>query len=438
MNIRFYNARIMILDENDKPKLTEGELWVRGNKIAYVGDGHDAAETTSDGEPIVWERQINCEKNLLMPGFKDAHTHTAMTFVRTIADDKPLQAWLNEQIFPREGCLKPEDVYWLDILGIMEYLTSGITSNFDMYFFPPMNAKASVDCGFRTVQTSGFNNFGSSVEEVEENYLKVNDMGELASFIIGFHAEYTTSMERMEGIAKLAQKYKSPCFLHNSETKSEVEDCIGRWGKTPTELTESLGMYEYGGGGYHCVWFSDHDFEIFKKHDLTAVTNPASNLKLASGICPVTRFQKEDIRLAIGTDGPSSNNALDMFREMYLTTALAKVHDMDASAVPAEDVLYMATAGGAHCMNLDDCDRIAPGKKADIIMIDLKQPNMQPENDILKNIVYSGSKQNVKMTMVNGRILYEDGQFDIGFDPAEIYAKSNAIIRRINQESGLA
>jgi 5-methylthioadenosine/S-adenosylhomocysteine deaminase len=313
----------------------------------------------------------------------------------------------------------------------MEYLTSGITANFDMYFFPPMNAKASKDTGFRTVQTSGLNNYGGTVELQEENYHIVNEMSDLTSFIVGFHAEYTTSMELMEGVAALAQKLKSPVFLHNSETKLEVEECKGRYGKTPTALTEELGMYEYGGGGFHCVWLDDADIEIFKKRGLYAVTNPASNLKLASGIAPIHRFLQEGIPVAIGTDGPASNNCLDMFREMFLTTALAKVRENDAAVVGANEVLYMASTAGARTMGLNDCDDLAVGKKADLVMIDLMQPNMQPENNLVKNIVYSGSKQNVELTMVNGRILYEKGQFHIGFDPKEIYAKANAIIGRM-------
>ena len=270
-----------------------------------------------------------------------------------------------------------------------------------------------------------------SLEELEEDYYRVNEMGELASFILGFHAEYTTSRDRMEGLAALANKVKSPVFLHNAETALEVKECKERWGMTPTGLTDALGMYTYGGGGYHCIHMEDGDFEIFKKRQLTAVTNPASNLKLASGIAPIKRYLDEGIALAIGTDGPASNNCLDMFREMFLTTALAKVKEQDAACVPAEEVLYMATAAGAQCMGLADCDSLSVGKKADIIMIDLMQPNMQPENDIAKNIVYSGSKQNVIMTMVNGRILYENGQFEIGFDPKEIYAKANAVIGRM-------
>ena len=433
MNVRFYNAKILCLKDDAKREyqIIEGELWVRGDAIAYIGDGSDTGGVLQPGEVILWDREIDASGKMLISGFKNAHTHTAMTFLRSFADDLPLQSWLFDQVFPREGQLTEDDVYWLNILGIMEYLTSGITSNFDMYFFPPVDAKASADTGFRTVQTSGLNNFGGTVELMEENYHIVNEMSDLTSFIVGFHAEYTTSMELMEGVAKLAQKLKSPVFLHNAETKLEVEECKERYGKTPTQLTEELGMYEYGGGGYHCVWMEDADFEIFKKRGLTAVTNPASNLKLASGIAPIGRYLSEGIPVAIGTDGPASNNCLDMFREMFLTTALAKVREMDAAAVPANEVLYMATTAGARAMGLTDCDDLAVGKKADLVMIDLMQPNMQPENNLVKNLVYSGSKQNVAMTMVNGRILYEGGVFDIGFDPKEIYAKANAIIGRM-------
>lgn len=431
MNTRFYNAKILKLAENHKFEIIEGELWVKGNTICYIGNGTDVSDVCKENEVIIWDREIDVAGNLLMPGFKDAHTHTAMTFLRSYADDLPLHDWLNKQVFPKEGQLTGDDVYWLNILGIMEYLTSGITSNFDMYMYSKMGAQSSAKVGFRTVQTSGLNNFGGTPETMEEEYHFINELSDLTSFLIGFHAEYTTSMELMEGVAKLAQKLKSPAWVHNSETKSEVEDCKKRWGMTPTQLTDSLGMYEYGGGGYHCVWFEEPDFEIFKKRGLTAVTNPASNLKLASGICPTKRFVDEGIAMAIGTDGPASNNCLDMFREMFLTSTLAKVREMDAECVCADEILYMATAGGAHAMCLDDCDSLAVGKKADIVMIDLKQPNMQPENNIVKNLVYSGSKQNVKMTMVNGKVLYEDNHFDIGFDSNEIYTKANSIIRRM-------
>lgn len=431
MNIRFYNAKILTLNEQERFDIINGELWVKGDTICYVGESKNPAEicTELQMEQPAWEREIDVKGNLLMPGFKNAHAHTYMTFLRSYADDLPLQEWLYQMCFPKEDKLDTENIRPLEVLGIMEYLTSGITTSFDMCYFPPVYAQVAAQCGFRAVQVSGVNSFGGSAAVVEENYLKVNETSDLTSFMIGFHAEYTTKMELMQEIADLAHKYKSPVFLHNSETQNEVKECLKRYGKTPTQLTEELGMYEYGGGGYHCVYFDDKDFEIFQKRQLTAVTCPASNLKLASGIAPLKRFVEEGIPVAIGTDGPASNNSLDMFKEMFLASALAKVREMDAECISADKILYMATTGGAHAMGLDNCDRLAAGKKADLIMIDLQQPNMQPENNIVKNLVYSGSKQNVKLTMVNGKILYEEQKFSIGFEPADIYKEANRIIR---------
>lgn len=426
MNIRFYHAKILQLEKGHAFHLAEGELWVKGDTICYIGSGRDAA---ADG--IVWDREIDAAGSILMPGFKNAHTHTAMTFLRSYADDLPLQEWLEQQVFPKEAQLTEEDAYWLNILGIMEYLTSGITSNFDMYFLPLPSAKAARDTGFRTVQVSALNNFVSSLQQMEEDYYTITEMGSRLSYAAGIHAEYTTSMELMEGAAKLADKLHLPFYMHNSETRREVEECLQRWGRTPTALTDSLGMYRYGGGGYHCIWLDEQDMDIFAKRNLSVVTNPGSNLKLASGIAPIKSYVERGINVAIGTDGPASNNCLDMFRETYLTAGLAKIREMDAACISADEVLYMATAGGAKAMGLSHCDELAVGKKADLILIDLQQPNMQPENNFVKNLVYSGCRQNVKLTMVDGRILYEDGRFQIGFAPEEIYAKANEIIRRM-------
>lgn len=433
MNIRFYNGKILRTKENHSFEISEGELWVKGNKIVYLGDGKDldGVYQRLDEPFIIWDREIDARGYVIMPGFKNAHTHSAMTFLRSFADDMPLKDWLYNQIFPREAKLMPGDIRHLCKLGIMEYLTSGITANFDMYLNPMEIAEASAECGFRTVQTSGLNDFTRSLSLLEEDYRIVNEMSELTTFLLGFHGEYTTRRELMEGVAKLAEKLKSPVWLHNSETEKEVKECRGRYGMTPTQITEALGMYAFGGGGYHCIYFEEKDFEIFRNRGLTAVTNPSSNLKLASGTAPTARFLEEGISMAIGTDGPASNNALDMFREMFLVTGLAKVRERDAAAVPVEEVLYMATAGGARAMELSDCDSLEEGKFADLILIDLNQPNMQPENDFVKNIVYSGSKSNVALTMVNGRILYEKGEFFIGIDPKEVYAKANEIIGRM-------
>lgn len=422
MNVRFYNARILTMAEGFL--IRAGELWVKGNTVYHVGLEEE------EPEPLRWDREIDVQGNLLMPGFKNAHTHSAMTFLRSYADDLPLQEWLAQKVFPMEAKLSPEDIYHLCRLAIMEYLTSGITANFDMYLTPDTMVQASVDCGFRTVICGAVNDFTQSVEEMDKWYQKYNGCHELISYRLGFHGEYTTSREILEGIAALAKKYQAPVYTHLAETEGEVKGCLERNKMTPAVYLDSLGLFAYGGGGFHCVHMTERDMDVLKSRGVWAVTNPASNLKLASGIAPLCEMDARGIGLAIGTDGAASNNCLDMFREMFLVTGLAKLRKKDAAAMDANRVLQMAVSGGARAMGLADCDTLEPGKKADLIMIDLHRPNMQPLNRITKNLVYSGSKQNVKLTMVNGKILYEDGIFDIGAEPEEVYAKANEIIRR--------
>lgn len=423
MNIRFYNARILTMESGFD--IFEGELWVSGNKILFTGD---LKSCNKSKEEIAWDREIDVNKNLLMPGFKNAHTHSGMTFLRSYADDLPLLDWLNNMVFPMEAKLNRENICEFSKLAIMEYLTSGITANFDMYLEPEPIVRASVECGFRTVLSGAMNNFTQSVEEVESYYKKYNSYSELISYKLGFHAEYTTDRERLEGIAALAKTFNAPVYTHNSESAKEVEECVERYNMTPTVFLDSLGMFEYGGGGYHCVHMTDEDLDIFKARNMSVVTNPGSNVKLASGTARLIYMKNMGINVAIGTDGPASNNCLDMFREMFLVTGIQKLVNNDASAMDANDVLYMATVGGSKAMELSDCDVLKEGRLADIIMIDLNQPNMRPINNITKNIVYSGSKQNVKMTMINGNILYEDGKFNIGVEPEELYENIEKLV----------
>lgn len=413
--IKFTNGLVL----NKDFEIESTDVYVDGGKIVKIGES-----------TIKADRIYDLNGNLLMPSFKNAHTHSAMTFGRSFADDLPLSSWLNDKIFPLEAKLNGDDIYKLSKLAFLEYLTSGITACFDMYYFPENMAKASVDFGFRTVMCGAVNNFKESVEKLEEYYNKYNNYDELVSYKLGFHAEYTTSKEIMQGISQLAEKYSAPVFMHSSETKSEVEGCIERYGKSPTALFDELGLFNYGGGAYHSVWVDDSDLEIYKKRGVWAVINAGSNCKLASGIAPVSKMMDIGINLAIGTDGPASNNALDMFREMYLIAATQKINDCDAASTDANAILKAATIGSAHCMGLDECDVIDEGKTADLIVIDMHRPNMQPINNITKNIVYSGSKENVKMTMINGKIFYENGEF-INTDIERIYSEAQAVIDRI-------
>ncbi len=419
--IRFYNAKL--LSFGGGIKISDGELWTDGAVISYIGDRPEILPE--------FERQIDLKGKLIIPGFKDAHSHTAMVFFRSLADDMPLDKWLSEQIWPNEHELTGEAVYDLTKLGILEYLSSGITACFDMYIKNDFYSRACIDSGFRTVICSGLNRFDADPEDIEREYIKYNSCSDLISYRLGIHAEYTTPVDRIECMAGLAEKYKEPCFTHLCETKSEVEGCIERYGLTPPQLLDKYGFFRYGGGGFHCVWMSDEDVELFAKKKLWAVTCPGSNVKLASGIAPIDRLANAGVPLAIGTDGAGSNNALDMFREMYLVSTLQKILNNDASAGDAYRTLEMACVGGARAMGLDDCDDLAVGKKADLAVIDLDRPNMRPINDIARNLVYSGSKENVYMTVVNGRILYEDGEFFIGESAGDIYGRCEAWRKKI-------
>ena len=419
--IRLHNALVMPMTSDCS--VFRGEVWTDGGRIAYAG-------APRAGELPEFEREIDLNGDLVLPGFKNAHAHSAMTFLRSYADDLPLQSWLFDKVFPLEDRLTPEAVYAFTRLAVLEYLSGGITASFDMYFYRDAYARANIDSGFRTV-ICGALSAGDKISTAADDYKKYNSMGELISYLPGVHAEYTADEKLLRGMSELVRELKSPFWTHNSETKSEVDGCFERHGMSPTEYLDSLGLYEFGGGGYHCVWFSERDIEIFAEKGLWAVTCPCSNAKLASGIAPLERFEKRGVRLAVGTDGPASNNALDMFREMYLACVLQKLRLNDAAACPAENILLAACSGGARAMGLDGCDSLAEGKAADLAVISLHRPNMRPIHDVAKNLVYSGTRDNVRMTMVAGRILYENGEFRVGCDAEEIYAEAEKYTKEL-------
>ncbi len=437
MFVRLYNARILTMEENRS--IFHGEIVIQDYKIIYVGESPIPSSVVSclenDDGQVVWDREIDCEGNLLMPGFKDAHTHSSMTLMRSLADEMPLQEWLETKIFPLEAKLTAEDIYQFARLAVLEYVTSGITAVFDMYIMPDAVAKACLDMGMRCVLVSGLNNFTSSATQTEEEFLKWNrDRDSLISYRLGCHAEYTCSKELLVQLAALAKKYKAPVYMHMSETEKEVRECVDRYGMTPPELMNSLGMFDYGGGIYHGVHLTKDDIAILQHKDVSVITNPASNAKLASGMAPIKTLLEEKITIALGTDGASSNNCLDMFREMFLVVAFSNLRERDAASIKALDVLKMATVNGAKAMGLEQADILAPGKLADIILIDLKQPNMQPIHNIENNLVYSGSKINIKMTMINGKILYENGVFYFDEECDTIYNNCKEIVNRLLHE----
>ena len=417
------NARILKMD--DTP-IFMGNIVIKDKTIIYIGDDYDKFGP--------FDLVHDCEGKVLMPGFKNAHTHNAMTFLSSKTDDLSLHDWLFDAVFPREALLKEDDVYHLSKVAFLEMLTSGITACFDQYYFPLSTGKAAEEIGFKVLLLGTYNKL-YGYEEIKQFYLNLNNNPDsVVRYCFGIHAEYTCSEEEIDIISRLIHELKAPFYTHIAETSSEVEACIKNRGMSPVEYFESKGLFDYGGGGYHCIYFSDKDIEIFKKHNCNIVSCPGSNTKLASGIAPLYKYQKAGLNIALGTDGPASNNCLDFFKEMTLATGLQKLLLMDPTALPAYEVLKMATVGGAKAMFMDDADILEVGKKADIIEIDIHRPNMQPLNNIVNNIVYSGSKDNIKMTMINGKILYLNKKFLIDEDVESIYQKCQEVTDRIDEE----
>ncbi|MBQ7557601.1 MAG: amidohydrolase [Lachnospiraceae bacterium] len=419
---KFYNAKLLTM-EGEPEIINDAVVVVDGDRIAYAGPREKAGPEEKPGPD-----DMDCRGNLLMPGFKNAHAHSAMTLMRSYADGLPLQEWLTQKIFPLEARFKPEQISAFTKLAILEYLSSGITACFDMYLAPEDTARACEDMGFRCVQVGNVNNFSSSVQYIGELFDKLNVPGSLNSYILGCHAEYTCSVELLRSISELAHSKKAPLFLHVNETEREALECREKYGMPTLCFLDSLGFFDYGGGIYHGVHMTDEELDIMEKRGLSVVLNPGSNIKLASGMAPVSEYLKRGINCALGTDGASSNNALNMFREMYLVSGLSKLRDKDASAVPAKEVLKMATVNGSDCMGLGSARTLSEGQQADMIMIDLQAPNMRPGNDTISDLVFSCSDSNVLMTMVAGKILYYKGEYKT-CDVEKLYAEVDDICR---------
>lgn len=399
-------------------QIIDGELLVIDTRIAYIGE--DASKYAP------FDKVIDCQGNLLMPGLKNAHTHSAMIFLRNRFKDVSLQDWLFKCVFPREDKLIPSDIYHLNKACFLEYLANGTTACFDQYFFPLEGGRAAEEMGMRVRLLAIFNSETNNVDDLERNYHHFNDRKDaFARYAIGVHAEYTSNDEIIKHTREAINRLHCPFFTHISETKKEVNECIGRHNKTPLKYLYDEGLFEYGGGGYHCIYYTDEEIEICKKNNLTVVSCPGSNQYLSSGIAPLSRYLKEGINIALGTDGPASNENLDMFREMRLAATL------EGKDIPAFEVLKMATVNGAHAMELYDADILAKGKLADLIMVDLSNID---KNNIIHDLVFKATQDNVKLTMINGKILYQNGHYFLNEKVEDIYRKVEEISQRIEKD----
>lgn len=418
MNILISHATVLCMDEANTV-LSDGFVLVKGREIAYVGPIRPAEAV---------DREINGTGKVLMPGFVDCHTHLTMSLMRGYGGGHDLQTWLNDYIFPVEAKLDSRAVRAGTALALAEAISCGITSVSDMYYFCDDIIAEVVKSGISaniargaTVFTDDFDphTYPACAESVAlaETWHNYND-GQI-KIDACIHGEYTSNPKLWAWMADFAGKYGLQMHVHLSETKSEHTACLQRWGKTPAAVFEEYGLWNTPAIAAHCVWTTPEDWEIFKRHGVTAVHNPASNMKLASGAAPAAAMLDAGVNVALGTDGMSSNDNHDMFEEMKLAALLARVSSMDPMALSDAAVLKMATVNGAKAQGRN-AGVVKAGAQADLILVDFRSPNLQPCHDVSANLIYSAHGSNVCMNMARGSVIYENGNF-LTLDLDEIY-----------------
>lgn len=403
MNILIENVKILTMADGEVIK--NGNIYIENEKIKKI---------TSDKIDFSYDKKIDGKNYLAMPGFVNAHTHVGMSLFRNFSDDVELMTWLNEKIWPLEDKLIEEDVYWASLLSHAEMIMTGTTSFADMYYFEDQTIKALEKSKMRAQISRGLTLEDKNYKKIEENidlFKKYeNSQNGRINIAFGPHAVYTTDKNYLKEINKYAKKYKMPIHIHLSETKIENDECIKRFGQSPTEVFEECGIFENKTIAAHGVYLSDKDLDILSKYDVSVVHNPSSNLKLSSGFLDCTRVINKKINLAMGTDSSASNNNLSMIKEISLTSLVSKYNN--PQNLKAYDVLKMATINGAKALELDDkIGTLEEGKLADIILIDLNNPNHTPQNNLISSLPYSTFDKDVSYVIINGDLVYDDKKF---------------------------
>ncbi len=425
-------SNIKILDENFEIK---DKMYVAtdDDRIVYVGDCMPRGDfgDIRDGEG-----------KLLMPAFHNAHGHSPMALLRGYAENMKLQDWLFTKVFPFEDKLDSNAVYWGTLLTMAEGMRFGIVSHSDMYYFLDDMVRATDESGMKANISRAITEFGDGdpweterLKEMKDTYERLDGAADgRVKIDISIHAEYTNSLRAMQAVADYCNQVGAINHIHISETKSEHEECKVKYGKTPVKLMNDIGAFDSKALAAHCVWVEDEDMDILKEKGVSVATNPMSNMKLASGIANVPEMLRRGINVAIGTDSVASNNSLNFFEEMKMFAIAPKIRFNDPTLITPKQTLYAATRAGALAQGREDAGLVKEGFKADLIMIDLEQPNMYPVHDLMNNLVYSASGTDIVMTMSDGRIVYENGEYktlDIEKTMFEAQAATKVILSKL-------
>ena len=403
-----------ILIENETIK-SIGLVDPRGTEGAYIIDGR---------------------RTVAMPGLVNTHTHAAMTLLRSYADDMELMPWLNDKIWPAEAKFVNEYIYWGSALAAVEMIQSGTTTFADMYDSMHEVAKVTEESGLRANLARGCVVFSDpELKNIQKNVRLYENFNNTADGRIKVwfapHAPYTCPPEYVEKIMEAAKSCNAGIHVHLAETLDEQHQIAEGYGKTPTEYLNDLGVFELPTLAAHSVYLNDSDIAILKEHNVGIAHNPSSNLKLASGIANIPKYLQAGLNVGIGTDGCSSNNTLNMFKEMTICSFVQKVNAMDPTVLPAEEILRLATIGGAKALRWDDeIGTLEVGKKADLILVDIDKPHFAPWNNPVSDLVYSAQGSDVKTTIVNGKLLMKDYEV-LTLDVERIMAETERIARNV-------
>ncbi|MBN3036984.1 MAG: amidohydrolase [Candidatus Diapherotrites archaeon] len=378
-----------------------GPVHIEGNRIASIGSVVEA------------DTVIDAKNKAVLPGFVNTHTHAAMSLMRSYADDMELHDWLQNRIWPLEKNIKEEYVYWGTKLACLEMIKTGTTCYNDMYFMPGAAAKAAKETGMRAFlgavlfdfnDSSMKDNLRKSVSEQVKDVESVKS--ERVKPIIAPHALYTVSAESLSYCAEYSRKHGLGVHFHLSETRKEVDDCVKEHGKRPVHYLDDIGFWGNSVVAAHCVYLDDSEINALAKRGVSASLNPTSNMKLASGTAPYPALTKARMNVCLGTDGCASNNCLDMIEAMKILSLKQKLAN-GPTAAPAQEMMKVATANGAKALRLD-AGRVAEGSLADLILIDMKRPELIPNHDLTSNLVYSANGYCVDTTIIDGSIVMQN------------------------------
>jgi len=434
IDILITGGTVLTLDEKDT-KHPEGAVAIDGDRIVGLGASSDLAAEFQG------RQTIHCPHSIVMPGLVNTHTHAAMTCFRGIADDMELMDWLNNYIFPAEARnVDPELAFWGSTLACAEMIKSGTTTFADMYIFEEETAQAAKKAGMRCLLGEVLFDFPSPNVKTPAEGLAYTEAlirkwadDPLVGIMVEPHSLYTCSADLLKATKTLADRYQVPLSLHLLENKAEAKQLREKYGKPATHLLREMGLLSERFFAYHCVVMTDEDIGIFADHGCKVVHNPESNMKLASGVAPITKMLKKGITVGLGTDGCASNNNLDMFQEMDTAAKLEKAVRLDPTVMSARTVLRMATCDGAKVLGLDrSVGTLAVGKRADICIVDMDKPHLTPLYDEYSHLTYAVSGSDVDTVLINGKLVMQ-GRRLLTIDEQEAMRRVNAIAVRIRK-----